>query len=175
MGAPMAMTAWSARMRKTRIEWALLAAVLGMFVPGFAGAETTGAVAANSGQAAPPPAARARPQAKPVPPSAKGGPRKAGLRPAVTTTPRPRPVTSNADPAASTTAARMQNTHAVTAVPHVATNARAAANVSRTPGSGAPGNTAGRRTSGPATIGGPARYDAKHGAVIGGTVTGRKR
>jgi hypothetical protein len=131
-------------MRKTRIECALLAAVLGMSVPGFAGAETTGAVAANSGQAAPPHAARARPQAKPVPPSAKGGPRKTGLRPAVATTPRPRPVTSNAGPAASTTAARMQN-------------------------------TTGRRTSVPAAIGGPARYDAKQGAVIGGTVTGRKR
>jgi hypothetical protein len=41
--------------------------------------------------------------------------------------------------------------------------------------SGASGNAAGRRPSSTAVIGGPARYDAKHGAVIGGTVTGRKR
>jgi hypothetical protein len=206
MGAPMPMPAW--RTRTGKIECVLLVAVLGMFVPGFGHAETTGADAVKSGrQAEPAHAARAKPHAKPAPPSGQAAPRKtgrvdarpptpigvahasprAGTRrgPAVTTTPttRPvmtnagpatRPVMTNAGPAVSTTAAAMQNLRAVT-VPNVTTNSRGAANVGGASGNGASGNTTGRRPSGAAVIGGPARYDAKHGAVIGGTVTGRKR
>jgi hypothetical protein len=133
-------------MRKARIEGALLAAVLGMFVPGFARAEPAGADAAKS-----------------------------GLSTAVTTTPRGRPVMSKAGPAASTTFAPMQNRQAIPVVPRVTTNSRVVANISRAPSNGASGNTAGRRATGIAVIGGPARYDAKHGAVVGGTVSGRKR
>jgi hypothetical protein len=165
MRASMAMLAGRTRMRTTKIECALLVAVLAMFVPGFAHAETSGADAAKSGgQAAPPHAVHAKSNARPAPPSGKGAPRKTGLSPTVT----------------STTAASMQNRHAVTPAPHITTNPHAATGISRASGTapsgtGASGNTAGRRASGVSVIGGPARYDAKHGAVIGGTVTGRKR
>jgi hypothetical protein len=54
--------------------------------------------------------------------------------------------------------------HAETAVSLRANNA-----------SGVSGNIVGRRAAVPAAIGGPAKYDAKHGAVIGGTVARRKR
>jgi hypothetical protein len=155
MRASMAMLAGRTRMRTTKIECALLVAVLAMFVPGFAHAETSGADAAKSGgQAAAAHAVHAKSNARPAPPSGKGAPRKTGLSPTVT----------------STTAASMQNRHAVTPAPHITTNPHAATGISR-----ASGNTAGRRASGVSVIGGPARYDAKHGAVIGGTVTGRKR
>src|ERR1700726_431789 len=110
MGARMAMTAGRRRRQTAKIDCALLVAVLGMFVAGFVHAEATGADAAKSGQAAPPHAAPAKPRAKPAPPSGKGTPRKAGLSTAVTTAPRSRPVMSNAGPAASATAARMQST-----------------------------------------------------------------
>jgi hypothetical protein len=149
MRASMAMLAGRTRMRTTKIECALLVAVLAMFVPDFAHAETSGAGAAKSGgQAAPPHAVHAKP-----PPSGKGAPRKTGLSPPVT----------------STTGASMQNRLAVTVAPPITTNPHAATGISR-----ASGNTAGRRASGTSVIGGPARYDAKRGAVIGGTVTGRK-
>jgi hypothetical protein len=123
MGAPIPMPAWRTRTRK--IECVLLVAILGMFVQGFGHAETTGADAVMGGrQAAAAHAARAKPHAKPAPPSP---------------------------------------------------NSRGAANVGGASGIGASGNTVGRRASGAAVIGGPARYDAKRSAVIGGTVTARKR
>ena len=159
MRASMAMRSGLTRMRMTKIECALLAAVLGMFASGFAHAETAAAGAAKSGrQAAPPPAGHADPHAKPAPPT-----------PSTRPVPSPPAGMTQAGPA-PTTVTPMQNPHAV-AVPRVTATTSAAA----TGPSGASGNTVGRRASGTAIIGGPARYDAKHGAVVGGTVTGRKR
>jgi hypothetical protein len=43
------------------------------------------------------------------------------------------------------------------------------------PAVGVSGPIAGRRALGSAAIGGPAKYDAKHGAVVGGPSVGRKR
>jgi hypothetical protein len=191
MLASMAMPAGRTRMRTAKLECALLVAVLGMFIPGFAHAETSAADAVKSGQqAAPPRAAPAKPHAQPAPPSGKGAPRKTGsvdarpktrisaanaspragtrLSRAVTTTPSTRAVMTKAGPAAMT-ARPTQNLRAVT-VRHAATSSRGATNVS-----GTSGNTLGRRAPSTAVIGGPAKYDAKHGAVISGTVTGRKR
>jgi hypothetical protein len=94
------------------------------------------------------------------PPAARIGainaPTRAAVRPnrAVTTKRSARSATSSAGTAASVAVAPTQSHHVV-ALSH--------------------GNIVGRQVSVPAAIGGPAKYDAKHGAVIGGTVMGRKR
>ena len=66
------------------------------------------------------------------------------------------------------------NVHAV-AVPHVTTDSVRATDVRFASGNGAARSTVGRRAPASAAIGGAAKYDAKHGGVIGGAVMGRKR
>jgi hypothetical protein len=75
-----------------------------------------------------------------------------------------RSATSGAGHAVSTTAVPMQNPRAAAAV-HFTPDFLRAAHVGAVSG-----NIEGRRARGVTMIGGPARYDAKHGAVIGGPV-----
>jgi hypothetical protein len=168
MGALMAMPAW--RTRATKIERALLVVVLAMFVPGFGHTETTVVDAAKSGrQAAPTHEPRTGQHAKPAPQSDKRAPGKSGRFDARL----PMPIATNPSPRAGS-----RRSHAVTTTrnPHAAPVPQFTSNpVKATNTSGVSGNTVARRATVPAAIGGPAKYDAKHGAVIGGTVTGRKR
>lgn len=192
MSAPMA-----------KIERALLMVVVGMCAPVFGHAEKTVVDTAKSErQAAPPKPTRARPQTTPpraprtgpqaaaAPPSDKGAPRSTdrvdarwpesgttsrspsiGASPsrAAATTGITPSVTAVAGSSASTAVAPTQNGPAV-ARGHFIPNVPKTANVSD-----APATIGGRRAADRAVIGGAAKYDAKHGAVIGGTVTGRKR
>lgn len=159
--------------------------------PTRAGPQATPPHAPRAGpQATPPRAPQAGPQATAALPSDKGAPRSTdrvdARRPESGTTSRsPRiganpsraaattgitpSVTAVAGSSASTAAAPTQNGPAV-ARGHFIPNVPKTANVSD-----APGTIGGRRAADRAVIGGAAKYDAKHGAVIGGTVTGRKR
>jgi hypothetical protein len=153
-----------------KIERALLVVVVATFVPGFGHTETAVVDAAKSGrQAAPTHEPRAEAHVNPAPQSGKRAPGKSGRFDARL----PMPIATNASPRAGT-----RRSHAVTTTrnPHAAAIPQFTSNpVSATNVSGVSGNTVARRATVPAVVGGPAMYDAKHGAVIGGTVTGRKR
>lgn len=76
------------------------------------------------------------------------------------------PAASAAAPAA---AGGTQNPHAAV-TRHFTPNAPGALNLT-----GVTGNTAARRASVPEVVGGPAKYDAKKGAIVSGTVARQKR
>jgi hypothetical protein len=146
MDAPMTMPSGRTRLR-AKSDRALLV-VLCILVPSFGHAEQSVDTAKSERRAAPPQAGRAGPQATPRQ-AAQAGPQ--------------------ATPPPAARAAPTQNGPAA-AIPHFIPNAPKAPNVS-----GAPGTVVGRGAVNRGVIGGAAKYDAKHGAVIGGAVTGRKR
>lgn len=165
------------------LTW-LVAFVLCVLAPSFGDAESTMSDAAESHrQAAPRQETRANPHGKPAPRSSQQGSSKthnaAGRSGrAVTTAPNTRSAASNTRAATHTTAlnsAALMQTHPATpayvaAAPHFTSNGLKPNTAAAVPSTGV-----GRRALGAGIIGGPAKYDARHGAIMGGTVTGRKR
>jgi hypothetical protein len=150
------------RTQAAKINGRLLVVILAVFEAGVGQAATAVAVAVAV-------AAKSGPSAVLIGAVKKPAPAPALPSGAVATRRNARSSASSAGIAASTAVARTQSRH-VTTLSLVTSNSLRAGQLSRVSG-----NIVGHQVAVASAIGGPAKYDAKLGAVIGGTVMGRKR